>query len=345
MNSKELIRINLQKRWRIYEGFLIFIAVLEMFMMAYGLLSFDFHSLHRRIYFGLYVFLFSVTAAAILLNRYSMNGEKRLDLAVRNAYVYSGILIIWSALLSSLDMVRGGFPVTYMTILAAVGSTVVLSPLFYLCMSVFSLGSMMMLAMQIGSVSIPFSAWMNYVIFLIVSLLVQYQNYRSLQVQYQLNRQLEEWEGIDTLTGILNRRSMDDYMERLYRDREQYTYVLIDVDNFKMINDTYGHKEGDVCLIEIAELLSRCFGKDTFRYGGDEFAVISFERAEDIKKKLDRMNVELGKTHSEYSLQICAGIYRNDRCLPVKEVFSLTDSALYQAKRLGKAQVVIGEGT
>lgn len=84
---------------------------------------------------------------------------------------------------------------------------------------------------------------------------------------------------------------------------------MLDADNFKSINDTYGHQEGDKCLFEIASLLTSIFGEPVFRYGGDEFAVVAYEDSEIVAQKMALVNQRLREKQKEYTLQVCAGIY------------------------------------
>ena len=120
---------------------------------------------------------------------------------------------------------------------------------------------------------------------------------------------------------------------------------MLDADNFKTINDTYGHQEGDRCLAEIASLLTGVFGAHVFRYGGDEFAVISYEDAESAADKITQMNQTLKTNKKEYLLQVCAGVYSNDTKDDLQKIFSYADQALYEAKQNGKGCAAIYKKT
>jgi GGDEF domain-containing protein len=84
----------------------------------------------------------------------------------------------------------------------------------------------------------------------------------------------------DHLTGIFNRRQLDFYLEDKIEQAKQgkvFTAILLDLDDFKIINDTYGHLVGDEVIKLTAKLLDSCIGKNEFlaRYGGDEFLIIT----------------------------------------------------------------------
>ena len=146
---------------------------------------------------------------------------------------------------------------------------------------------------------------------------------------------------MDSLTQIANRHSLDKYMAQLIKEGTGFTFSLLDVDNFKSINDTFGHLEGDLSLVRIASILTEIFGRNVFRYGGDEFAVISFENAQCVAEKFALVNLRLKEKAGVYTLQTCAGVYRKQEQDDERRVFELADFALYEAKQNGKARTVI----
>lgn len=344
MNNREIIKINLKKHWRGYEAFLILIAVLEGLMMVYGIMNFDFSDYRRRLYFSSYVFLFIISVIAMIINRICLKRPKLGKADISNVCIYNGVLIFWSAVISALDINGGGYPVTYMTILAAVGSISSLPPLIYSCYALCSSAAMIAIVKIMGEggtfqLHTPF--FLNHFIFLLVVIAVETRNYHSVKQQYLLEQQLEELACIDGLTGISNRRSLDSYMEKLMEEDSTFSFVLLDVDNFKSINDTYGHQEGDTSLISIAHILTEIFGEHVFRYGGDEFAVISFESAESTAEKMALVNRRLKERDTEYLIQTCSGVYYNEKEDDERRIFERADSALYEAKQNGKARSVI----
>lgn len=341
MSSKEMMKLNLKRSWRGYEAFLILIAVLEGMMMVYGHLHFDFTELKRKLYFACYMLLFICTVAAFIINRVCMKSGKHDKLLVWNAYVYTGVLIFWSAIISALDIHSGGYPVTYMTIMAGVGSIMTLPPLMFGCMGILSSASMVALVLYMGESRLRVPFYLNHWIFLVVIIAVEIRNYHSLRKQYLLDKRLEELAEVDSLTQIANRHSLDKYMAQLIKEGTGFTFSLLDVDNFKSINDTFGHLEGDLSLVRIASILTEIFGRNVFRYGGDEFAVISFENAQCVAEKFALVNLRLKEKAGVYTLQTCAGVYRKQEQDDERRVFELADFALYEAKQNGKARTVI----
>lgn len=146
----------------------------------------------------------------------------------------------------------------------------------------------------------------------------------------------------DSLTGTYNRRYYDDYIQNA---KNIQAAVMIDVDNFKHINDNYGHDAGDIVLRSIAQTILSCVRKTdaVIRYGGDEFAVIFYQIPEEVfETKLERMRYlvealsvnEYPEIHMSISV---GGAYGTKRA---NELFKIADRMMYQSK-LTKNQVNI----
>lgn len=86
------------------------------------------------------------------------------------------------------------------------------------------------------------------------------RNYVLTSKQIALNRQLENQANKDGLTNIFNRRYLDLFINELLAKKEDFVFVLIDVDDFKNVNDKFGHQEGDNSLVIIANILIGLFG-------------------------------------------------------------------------------------
>ncbi len=178
-----------------------------------------------------------------------------------------------------------------------------------------------------------------------------YKNYRL----HEQNRQLSEsiqWHTLaytDNLTGVYNRtaydKAVEKFEEKLKNGGEQCAYgiVIFDINDFKTINDTYGHLEGDEILRCTAKLISEVFGEpgcNVYRIGGDEFAVI----AEDFSEKRIFMLLEkLEKIERGGNKFSTSKGYAFAGRLPMgtvffKEAFSLADDRLYKDKRSRKVK-------
>jgi len=146
---------------------------------------------------------------------------------------------------------------------------------------------------------------------------------------------------IDPLTEIGNRRSYENYISSVkYLKNHEIALVMLDLDNFKEVNDSYGHEEGDKRLKGFAQLfVSNLRKKDSiFRYGGDEFVII----LEDVKKEevysiLKRINHKLKQ---EINVIFSAGVAYGDSH-EIDSLFKIADQNLYRAKAEGKSNIII----
>ena len=147
---------------------------------------------------------------------------------------------------------------------------------------------------------------------------------------------------IDSLTSVYNRRYYDEH----FQDADNIqAMVVIDVDNFKHINDNYGHDIGDIVLQSIAQTVLSCVRKTdaVIRYGGDEFVIIFFSIPADIfEKKLERIRYSIDSLiiddHPELHMSVSiGGAYGIGT---TKKLFKVADNMMYQSKNT-KNQVTI----
>lgn len=152
----------------------------------------------------------------------------------------------------------------------------------------------------------------------------------------------------DSLTKIHNRRFFNFFLTKLLKDKTPHTLILIDIDNFKQLNDTQGHHHGDYVLKVIATIL-KDFTRTSdvvARYGGDEFAIIlpriSKQESKNIAERI-RNNVLVNHKLLPYpiiSVSIGIAAYPED-AMSTEELLKKADSALYKAKERGKNYVCI----
>jgi diguanylate cyclase (GGDEF)-like protein len=157
----------------------------------------------------------------------------------------------------------------------------------------------------------------------------------------------------DSLTGLANRRTLDEELvlewRRAHRVGDSLAFVLLDLDNFKQVNDTHGHPAGDAVLRMVGQVLLGGIRQVDLagRYGGEEFALIlpetdltgALKLAERLRVALETTSIELadGKT-----LQVTAsfGVALKDELRSADELVAAADEALYAAKRTGKNRVM-----
>ena len=144
----------------------------------------------------------------------------------------------------------------------------------------------------------------------------------------------------DKLTGVYNRNGYDSIQQSV--DWNMCALVLFDLDRFKPINDTYGHKMGDKVLARVAHVIQNAFRAQDFvcRIGGDEFAVIMTqvtpEISEQIRDKVKRINTDLFSPEGEVpGIQISSGAAYGALIPNFDTLFREADAALYRVKRGG----------
>lgn len=157
---------------------------------------------------------------------------------------------------------------------------------------------------------------------------------------------------IDDLTGVINRRHLVELGEKMFitthAKQQDFSVLMIDVDNFKMINDKLGHKIGDKVLKEIAELANLimrtndCFG----RFGGEEFICLlpetSATDAHDVAERLRltiQEKVKLNKVDKQVTVSIGISSYKKQNNDSFSQLIKDADIKMYQAKSLGKNKV------
>ena len=144
----------------------------------------------------------------------------------------------------------------------------------------------------------------------------------------------------DPLTKLLNRRSFEEF---LAKPKFPCAVIVVDVDDFKRVNDTHGHAYGDDCLAAIAGIIRRVFGGVgmCFRTGGDEFLVVIPKQVGDVDAYMKRVHLALGRAQSgdPHLPGISMGYAVADKgCDDVAEVIREADQAMYEAKRGKKLQ-------
>jgi diguanylate cyclase (GGDEF)-like protein len=146
----------------------------------------------------------------------------------------------------------------------------------------------------------------------------------------------------DNLTGLGNHRAyqakLRELIEESERDGEPFSLALVDVDDFKQVNDTYGHPAGDDLLVQLAELLRTIEHAEAFRFGGDEFAILfaldemaSYRGVEQLQHRLARAQTPGGPVTISVGI---ASFPAHASC--AEELQRTADGALYWSKRHGK---------
>ena len=151
----------------------------------------------------------------------------------------------------------------------------------------------------------------------------------------------------DLATGIFNKKTAERLVEAELVHKHNGAMLLVDIDNFKNVNDKLGHSTGDQYILALANILETTFRQNDIvgRIGGDEFMVflkgnhdkeIAIKKAKILQEKIKKFNLE---NPSECPLQISVGISLASENTDFKAMYEKTDITLYKVKELGKNRV------
>ncbi len=162
---------------------------------------------------------------------------------------------------------------------------------------------------------------------------------------HERNTELDRITKTDELTGLYNRRYLFGKLEEIVKLNQSVTIVMIDIDDFKKVNDKYGHIVGDEVIVEVGTCIADTVKGNGFvgRYGGDEFViVIEKGNDEDILRITDEIQNKIShlSLKNEINITISGGITKLQPDAMLDDVLSCADEIMYWAKQNGKAQIV-----
>jgi diguanylate cyclase (GGDEF)-like protein len=163
----------------------------------------------------------------------------------------------------------------------------------------------------------------------------------------QRNADLERLSRTDVLTDLYNRRNLEEVLNRTHHDavrrKEPIAVLLLDIDHFKHVNDTYGHPVGDLVLVEFARRLRAKVRSDGIagRWGGEEFLVIlpraDISEAAFVAERIRVAIAETPMTSTGHDITVTASVgCAEGPCESVEELLRTADARLYEAKLAGR---------
>ncbi len=171
----------------------------------------------------------------------------------------------------------------------------------------------------------------------------------TIRAQYARYHQACQEAGIDGLTGLYNRRKLEESVRQLLKTETPFSILMLDVDHFKRINDVYGHDQGDAILRQISRLLQNHCPDSVIvgRYGGEEFIMVcpnlqlfrSYDLAEVIRATSSIYDYQIKNEHP-IQITVSIGLAFHEQSHNKKEnlqdIVQDADRALYEAKRRGR---------
>jgi diguanylate cyclase (GGDEF)-like protein len=316
----------------------------SMFLAAFSLASFLNHR-HETAFF-----VFGCLVSAVAINLFVLkNGYRNIA-----AWSYSSVLLVLVIYLILSGGVEATGPLWTYPIVVIIISLLGHLHGFFLSMFAIAVLSVIlgfgdiygMTPLYSPTFKIRFIATMIALTTLVWSL--EYSRSRSAAMLLSLNEKILHISRRDQLTGLLNRRGLEERfnseVNRANRIDQTFCLALLDIDDFKIINDRYGHLTGDSILKLIAdEVQSQIRNIDTLaRWGGGEFVVLidksnldeSIYVAEKIRKVVQESKLEAPAIKEEITISIGLAEYKPGQSM--LELFDIADNALYLAKRQGK---------
>lgn len=368
MNQLLTINNELHEKWRrilfhtcVIIGIIIFVAELLIFIFNKHNQAFSPQIVH---YLLLYLVLPSLLNLIFISGAYLILKTEKYSEKIRNYTV----AILFFLICACVQCFHYTFPPILCVPCIAVFMTVIFSDLKLtrlICMlSLVSLTIAFMISSQELNTDIKklflncvVAAIMIFCSYLVAKVLTSYTNEQAQSIHNSYLKQMELARAakIDPLTGLLNRRalmeSMKQYVDVSGSFNQSIIMAVIDLDDFKLVNDTYGHIKGDEVLIALAEILKRNLPKNAnaFRYGGEEFVLLfTKQKLNKVVELVEKMRVDFSQHAFDFledqHLTFSGGIAEcTDISWSTSEFFEKADQALYLAKGEGKNQIRVYE--
>ncbi len=314
-------------------------------------------TLNNRIYFGMYCTLLLVAVLSFVLPSLLQKKSRSLRLGIQYAVIE--FYYLWHILLNSYDLMKNpnGEIYVFQTAMLALAVFAHVSNFF----SIPFMVSGYVLFMFLNNSYMDAGAKVNLTITAVVSMALLFTRSHQLVLDIsrrrelkELNAQLQTLMQKDPLTGLSNKKAVCDRAEQLFADASKENVValcLVDLDDFKGINDTYGHPCGDYVLEQVARKMEEVFtSADCIgRIGGDEFLIVTTGavdagRLQEYGERL--IDAVSGIVWKKEKVGACCSIgillaSRSD--LQYSQMYETVDNLLYEAKRKGKGCCCVKE--
>jgi diguanylate cyclase (GGDEF)-like protein len=362
-----------EKNMKTGKIFCLAIAIFEILMLIYAIIIKKAFSLTGLIYIFSYLTLLLISILClIIINKNKKANYKYFNLINIVTACYSIFFIIWGILISVLDMKTSNInSIVFLTIIMGLASTIIFKPKI-----IISIFSSSFIVYVIAIILVPWcefsvSVLINLLVFIIIAILICYNKYftcytdfkhqsiiennnKKLNEMYikqaETNEKLKYASCTDALTGVNNRWGLhymfDNIINECYLNKKNLCVMMFDLDDFKSINDKFGHKAGDESLIRVASIFKKNIdSKYIFRYGGEEFIVVLIDKnADDAYSLAEKIRLEIENEKIQaIKITISGGIYLK---IPINnsdsdEYLIGADKALYTAKTSGKNKIIM----
>ncbi|MBO4809024.1 MAG: GGDEF domain-containing protein [Lachnospiraceae bacterium] len=316
-----------------------FIIGMEVFMLIFGYFNYNHQNPLMKVYMSLYAILALASLGTDLVlsaaeKNPALYDRKRLSLV---GYGYHTLIVAWGCTITTYDVRHGGGSYwVAATVMMAVSVFLNLNPIHSTAVVVSAGAYLCYLSCDTnGGFS---TGMMNIIIFILIDVTVIMKNYFTLYNNMYMENKLKELSMRDGLTGLHNRRALE---EKIVEDDFEgiKSVAIIDIDDFKVINDTGGHENGDNALLRVTALFREYFSdKELIRYGGDEFLILSSFDDKETLERLKKVNRRLSRVPGDVPIHISGGIAVPEPMVAITDTIKMADALLYDAKRKGKGR-------
>jgi diguanylate cyclase (GGDEF)-like protein len=175
---------------------------------------------------------------------------------------------------------------------------------------------------------------------------------RDITELHLAQKKIKEQTYIDELTKLYNRKSynkrLEEFLSLKKRYKTKFSMIMYDIDDFKYVNDTYGHKVGDEVLVKMSQVVKSMIRENDyiFRIGGEEFVILlpetGLESAISVAEKVRKSIEEKLKYITDKTITISLGVSESNESDTEDTIFKRVDGLLYESKNNGKNQVTTG---
>ena len=336
----------------------IMIFGMELFNMARVLFMSNsgLGTLNNRIYFGLYCSLFTAACLSLVLQHALRHASVRTQWAVQFGSVI--FFFVWHICLNAYDLLREPDNMSFVYITALLGLAIFIQMPSAFGAGCFGLGHVLFLVLAGPYLSTGVKLNLTFTAIVALAISVTRSHHAMIELSQRqeiqrINTQLQELSQKDPLTGLLNRAAFQSCVERSLRqatEEASLALLMVDLDDFKRINDSYGHPCGDFVLQETAYRMKGVFSdaQGVGRVGGDEFMLLlsgarNCAELECQSRRLIREIADIRWKNHPVGASCSMGICISRRGGSYDALYREADSAMYEAKRNGKGRFYIIE--
>lgn len=318
------------------------------------------HPLYTNEYRLLSMYLAAISMLYFIVTLYFWSFKKRCTSFTGYKYIYISFWFLLSVGMLAfclLDLLEKGSLINFVILLGSLSLIALFDEKELFIFTAFAFLAVLFLVIALKKdVCLIQHSFLMSICAIIISRILDYSYVKSLVLQ----KRLKECTETDVLTGLLNRRGLDNWIEinkpKSPDSRYNYAIGIVDIDDFKYFNDEYGHLCGDKCLKVVAACLKSYFNKEhcaVSRFGGEEFVVLirninedaAFKEFVKFKKVVENTKVYLDNKPGYKRVTVSIGVAFDEAIgkADFNKMFKRADNALYMAKKDGKNLVVFNK--